>query len=340
MAARPGVRGPDARDPAVDMRVLRRLAIWGSAATGALIVVAIATYSHGDTRRLAAASPASTTAPTSKGDAMGAQLALRVPELDAETRRLAEAVRALTNEREALKARIGALERSVEDMTGSTKRQAAAAPAAPAAVVPTLASITPIPAPKPASEPSAAPSEPVNLEKIAALPRQPEIVAEPPPVGGLGIDVGGANNFEGLRTLWTSIKNANAALMDGLHPLVVVRENNRSKSPELRLVVGPVASVEAAARMCTVLAAAKRYCQPVAFEGQRLIEPEGASDRKSEGKPEAKLEPKLEPKPESKSDSKPDAKPEHKPEPKSERRASTKPKPAKDSTPSVLRIFR
>jgi hypothetical protein len=38
----------------------------------------------------------------------------------------------------------------------------------------------------------------------------------------------------------------------------------------LRLVVGPVADAEAAARLCMTLSAARRYCQPVAFEGQRL----------------------------------------------------------------------
>jgi hypothetical protein len=39
---------------------------------------------------------------------------------------------------------------------------------------------------------------------------------------------------------------------------------------ELRLVIGPIADVELAARMCGTLSAAHHYCQPVAFEGQRL----------------------------------------------------------------------
>ncbi|HWF95998.1 MAG TPA: hypothetical protein VG291_13655, partial [Xanthobacteraceae bacterium] len=33
---------------------------------------------------------------------------------------------------------------------------------------------------------------------------------------------------------------------------------------------GPIVDAEGAARLCTTLAAAHHYCQPVAFEGQRL----------------------------------------------------------------------
>jgi hypothetical protein len=39
---------------------------------------------------------------------------------------------------------------------------------------------------------------------------------------------------------------------------------------DLRLILGPIAGAEAAARLCTSLSGAHHYCQPVAFEGQRL----------------------------------------------------------------------
>ena len=39
---------------------------------------------------------------------------------------------------------------------------------------------------------------------------------------------------------------------------------------ELRLIIGPMPDAEAAAQLCVTLAAAHQYCQPVAFEGQRL----------------------------------------------------------------------
>jgi len=225
MAARPGVRGPDPREPSLDMRVLRRLAIWGSAATFGLILVAIASYSQAGSRR----------------------------------------------------------------------------PVAPA------------PTPSAPPEPSrTAAAEPMSLERIAALPAAAPDGAAEATAAEFGVDVGGATNFDGLRVLWTSLKNGNTALFDGLHPQVVVRENNRTKAPELRLVVGPIANVEAAARMCGALSTGKRYCQPVAFEGQRLAEAEGVvPERKTESKPER---------------SKPAAKP--------------KPAPTANTTPSVLRLFR
>jgi hypothetical protein len=49
-----------------------------------------------------------------------------------------------------------------------------------------------------------------------------------------------------------------------------VQENNKTSIAELRLIIGPLASAEAAARLCSALLAEHLYCQPVAFEGQRL----------------------------------------------------------------------
>jgi len=86
------------------------------------------------------------------------------------------------------------------------------------------------------------------------------------------IDIGGAANFEGLRTLWAATKANNGAQLDGLHPAIAVRENSRVKNAELRLIVGPLADVEAAVRLCATLSGPRRYCQPVAFEGQRLAD--------------------------------------------------------------------
>src|SRR5262249_50549796 len=58
-------------------------------------------------------------------------------------------------------------------------------------------------------------------------------------------------------------------------------KNSRTKGAELRLVVGPLANVENAARLCASLSAARRYCQPVAFEGQRLTEPDAVPERRA-----------------------------------------------------------
>jgi hypothetical protein len=105
----------------------------------------------------------------------------------------------------------------------------------------------------------------------AAMPAEPLAAAEPiAAAGGLGVDIGGAINYEGLRTLWHSTKNSAPALLDELYPAVTVRENGKTHGADLRLIVGPIGDAAAAARLCMTLSAAHRYCQPVGFEGQRL----------------------------------------------------------------------
>ena len=105
---------------ALDMRAVRRLAIWGAAAVVALTIAVLAGLSEAGSRRLAAASVAS------DADAQlstAAQLVARSSETEAETRRLMESVRNLANDRERIVARIGMLERNIEDLTGSIRRQ-------------------------------------------------------------------------------------------------------------------------------------------------------------------------------------------------------------------------
>jgi hypothetical protein len=207
-------------------------------------------------------------------------------------------VRTLAADRDQVLTRIAALERNLDGVTGTIKRDRIANPpqaslqsppqaslqsppqipaAATSAAPVTEAAVTP--AQTPASQPPgasdaaqmAAPdagnraeAPPANLARVTAL-------AEPlAAAGGLGVDVGGAGNYEGLRTLWHTTKNSDPALLGELYPVVTVRENGKTRGVDLRLVVGPVANAEAAARLCTTLSAAHHYCQPVAFEGQRL----------------------------------------------------------------------
>jgi hypothetical protein len=58
--------------------------------------------------------------------------------------------------------------------------------------------------------------------------------------------------------------------LDDFYPLVATRENSKTHAAELRLIIGPMPDAEAAAQLCVTLASAHQYCQPVAFEGQRL----------------------------------------------------------------------
>jgi hypothetical protein len=236
-----------------------------------------------------------------------AEFGARPGETAEETRRLAEAVRSLAAERDQVLTRIAALERNLDGVTGSIKNDRLANP--PQAVLQTPVQ-TPPPSPSTATSapPPVRPETPAAPVMEAALP--PTKVSAPqqsgasdaakmaPPdagnraaavsssnsnlvrvsapveplaaAGGLGVDVGGAVNYEGLRTLWRSTMNSDLALPEELYPVVTVRENGKTHGVDLRLVVGPIADAEAAERLCTTLAAARHYCQPVAFEGQRL----------------------------------------------------------------------
>jgi hypothetical protein len=125
----------------------------------------------------------------------------------------------------------------------------AASPSAPAA-------------PPAAAPPATAPTRVANLPEAAEPEGKSRIV-------DFGLDVGGATTFDGLRALWNSVRNNTADLFDDLHPMVAVREN-KSRGVDLRLVVGPIASSEAATQMCATLLAARRFCQMTIFEGQPL----------------------------------------------------------------------
>lgn len=298
-----------------DMGSLRRLAVWGGGATLALLLAVLASYSDANSRRLMAADGPKAGAPPS-------QVPSRLPEIDAQTQRLAGVVDGLAADRERLAARIGTIERNLEDVTGAIKRQGVDSSSAAAATLPTPAgaappaaapttkesakeaskdvgkevAMAPLPGPldilaarQPATASEAQPAPPDALANLPAIRSDETAVADPSPKVEFGVDVGGAVNFDGLRVLWISTKGSNAALFEGLYPVVAVRENSRTKNAELRLVAGPLANVEHAARLCANLSAARRYCQPVAFEGQRLAEPDAAPERRAAPAPKPKV---------------------------------------------------
>jgi hypothetical protein len=87
--------------------------------------------------------------------------------------------------------------------------------------------------------------------------------------GEFGVDLGGGPTLTSLRTSWERIRRNHANLLDGLRPLIAVRDG-RGGQVELRLIVGPIGNAANAAKLCAVLAAAGLSCQPAMFEGQRL----------------------------------------------------------------------
>jgi hypothetical protein len=285
-----------AEPPQLGMRALWRLAIWGGGATFALFIGVISVFFSGTGLHRQTASAATgqiSTVQTSpvqgvaQPQTTAGDFAPRANETAEETRRLAEAVRTLAADRDQALSRIAALERDLDGVTGAIKHDRApalppplqpppnpSAAATPKAAAPmTEAAVTP--APTPASQPSAAGptplAAPVPDDHAATASDAVPVSAEPLATGaGLGVDIGGAGNYEGLRTLWRSTKNNDPALLEELYPVVAVRENGKTHGADLRLVIGPLDDAESAARLCATLAAAHHYCQPVAFEGQRF----------------------------------------------------------------------
>jgi hypothetical protein len=105
--------------------------------------------------------------------------------------------------------------------------------------------------------------------RLAAVSPDANPVPDAPP-NGFAIDLGTATSVNTLRAHWGSVKAAHAAMLEGLRPLVSVRQSTRPGYTEFHLVVGPVADAEAAARLCQALTSARVPCRPSTFDGQRL----------------------------------------------------------------------
>ena len=197
------------------------------------------------------------------------------------TRQLAQAVRGLAEDHERLIKRVAAVERDVDDMTGSITREIEAVKAASASASPSwpsdsTASLTqaevasliapPVPPtgvalllpPKPATQAAGAP--------------QPNAEASPSSEATYGADVGGALSFKSLHAHWAALRSAHPQLFDGLRPAVTLREATRSSRTELRLVIGPFANAAAAAQLCVTLAAFRQPCQPTMFDGRLALQ--------------------------------------------------------------------
>src|SRR5205085_1248698 len=156
--------------------------------------------------------------------------------------------------------------RNLDDVTGSIPANP------PAAAAPKTAPLLPqIPpqamAPAPAPAPAAAPGRVTTGHNTAIGTAGPaQSVATKTE---FGIDIGGNTSLDGLRTIWTNLKTSQPALLEGLRPVIAIREGGKG-AVELRLVAGPLGNAGAAARLCASLAAAGQNCHPTAFDGQRL----------------------------------------------------------------------
>jgi len=135
-----------------------------------------------------------------------------------------------------------------------------------------------------AKAPSGAPSGPAIAQAVPepAAPAQSRVaaghLATGSPAGAdsvatkteFGVDLGTNATIEGLRALWARLKANQPGLLEGLRPVMALREGPRGGAPELRLIAGPLANASVAARLCAALGAAGQACQPAVFDGQRL----------------------------------------------------------------------
>jgi hypothetical protein len=244
-----------------DARELSRLATWGLATLAALTLAAYAASSEiGEDRLIVAVA-------SIRGVPPPERLA-RAP-ADAPTRHLAETVRELTADRQQLLARLDSLERNVGDVTSSIARAGNPPAASPPSAV------TPLPAPVPiVAAPDTTPTPPTPppdsfAARAAAIQPPPTPSDDPAPVKTeFGIDLGRANTVEGLRQLWAALQGKHGGALEGLRPIVTVREIARQGGIDLRLVAGPLPNAASAARLCATLAGAA--CHPTVFDGQRL----------------------------------------------------------------------
>ena len=193
--------------------------------------------------------------------------AKRLRPLDArEGRRLAETVRVLAADRERLLDRVATLEQGLDGITGSIARVEKAVKT-PAEAVSVVAEPAPPPSPP---EPEVTSSVPpwANVPLQVPMPPQPPVSSVSKPE--FGLDLSSASTVEALRTAWNAALRRHGPLLEGLHPVVQMRERPRPGAVEVRLIAGPIPNAATAARLCTAMTAAGAICAPALFDGQRL----------------------------------------------------------------------
>lgn len=281
------------REDHFDMRILLRLGAWGGGAAAAMAIAIVALRSDIGEQRIASAYTKTQTAQINP-DALA-----RLQTSAEDTRRLAEGMRTLSADRDRLLARVTVLERNLEGVTGSISRRAAepkpeaspsAAPqaksaagevAGPTALSTAITTATVQPTPLPLKRPQA----------VVVPPRANAPLAAPPPVvaapattpadvettqsiattSEFGVDIGGGATMDALRDLWGAARNNHGAALQGLRPVIAVRDSEKpGGGVGLRLVAGPLANAGAAAKICASLAAGGWACKAAVFDGQKL----------------------------------------------------------------------
>lgn len=283
MASPAAVDPMEDADEGLDMRQIGRSAGWIGLAMVAVIGAVAAARSDSGLRRISEALDrhADRTAVASRPGPPAVAASLQ--RLAAETQRLSQTVQALAADRDRILQRLAMFE-SAADVTGSVAPARKpdppkAAPAGTGAAALAVASVTLIPPPQSeAADPGAASMNPGARDTKAA--GVPGAAHKPQDSAGLaaesritrtqfGVDLGAGADLDALRSRWETLKGRHMAALEGLQPLVAVRET-ASKGIELHLIAGPLANAAAAARLCAALADAGAACQPGPYDGQTL----------------------------------------------------------------------
>jgi len=271
-----------AAQTAFTMQRLWRQAVWGCVAAAALLLAVVAGFTNAGAQRAALVLSSLNGAPASSAQTAQAQPSnqpvSRSLDSDFIVRQLTQSVRALADDRDRMAKRLAAVERNLDDMTGSISQQIEAAKA-PSTPPPPVASwlataTTPfiaVPGTLPPSGWDAAPRPPSTASAAAAAAAaQPLDAIAPAANAAYGVEIGSASSIKALHARWAGIRSAHLQLLDGLTPVVSLRENPRSHKTELRLVVGPLANAAAAAQLCATLMAVQLSCLPTMFDGHNL----------------------------------------------------------------------
>jgi hypothetical protein len=235
------------------LRKLRSFTVWTMAASAALALAVLTGRSEVGAQRLVA---------MFHGGSRTQQIAAK---FDAETvtRQLADAVRVLASNDEQLRNRVATVEHDLDDVTGSIRQVAAASETRHAEDGPTVSATAALTASATATL-DHAPSPP-GFESA-----EPATPSAPPPTQ-YGVDIGSALTIQALRARWQTLRSAHPALLEGLQPIVSVKETSHGKI-ELRLVVGPLTQAGAATQLCSALTMFGMFCQPAVYDGQHLAQ--------------------------------------------------------------------
>jgi hypothetical protein len=244
------------------IRTLRQLGAWGAAALVAAIAFIISASTPEGSKRFSAI-VAKLEDPSRLFAAAGP---LPPSPKDLEIQRLEAQLRSLTVDRDRMTERVAGLERSLDDVTGSIKKQASAPPAKapdpPRMVVPILAPLSMPPQAK--TDAGWTEIEPAPLAVAAATPPADDPSAPP----ALGVDLGSARNLDILNARWIAVKANFGPMLSGMYPLAAA--DVRPGFKDIRLLVGPLPNGAAAAQLCARFAAVRVTCRPTKFVGDPL----------------------------------------------------------------------